>query len=411
MGEGVVEATIIKWHVITGDKVKADDVLCDIATDKVDSEITSPEDGIIKEILFNEGNVVGVGKTILILESLKNISDNKIYTTASANLEFKTFAKLYNDEISKNSENKENQTRMQLSPLVKQIISQNKISNDELQIIKGSGIDGRITKEDILNYLETKNSTKKDEAKSVKMEIITEQSFHYIDEDTVIEMDRVRKLIAEHMIRSKQISAHVTSFIEADVTRIVLWREKNKEFFKSKYNINLTYLPVFVQELSKLLPKYPILNSVVDGDKIILKKNINIGIATVLPDDNLIVPVVKNVDQLSLLGIIKSIHDIATRARENKLLPSEITGGTFSVTNLGTFGTLAGTPIINQPQVAILGIGTVKKVPSVMETNEGDIIAIRSKVIFSLSYDHRIIDGMKAGKFLKDYVDLIQNIL
>jgi len=299
---------------------------------------------------------------------------------------------------------------MQLSPLVKQILLQHKISNDELQNIKGSGIDGRITKEDVLQYIENRSTFKKEEIKITNIEPEKEQIYTITNEDTVIEMDRVRKLIAEHMIRSKQTSAHVTSFVEADVSRIVLWREKNKENFKNKFNINLTFLPVFIQVLSKTLLKYPMLNSTIDGNRIILKKNINIGIATALPNDNLIVPVLKNVDQLSLIGIIKGIHDLVTRARENKLLPNEITGGTFSVTNLGTFGTLAGTPIINQPQVAILGIGTIRKVPSVIETNEGDVIAIRSKVILSLSFDHRIIDGMMAGKFLKDYSNAIQNI-
>lgn len=410
MGEGIIEATIIKWHVKVGDKVKADDVLCDIATDKVDSEITSPEDGTVKEILFEEGSVVGVGKTILKLESLKTVGEEVVYTTASGNPEFNTFATLHPKDLSATVEEKTEYTRMQLSPLVKQILLQHKISNDELQNIKGSGIDGRITKEDVLQYIENRSTFKKEEIKITNIEPEKEQIYTITNEDTVIEMDRVRKLIAEHMIRSKQTSAHVTSFVEADVSRIVLWREKNKENFKNKFNINLTFLPVFIQVLSKTLLKYPMLNSTIDGNRIILKKNINIGIATALPNDNLIVPVLKNVDQLSLIGIIKGIHDLVTRARENKLLPNEITGGTFSVTNLGTFGTLAGTPIINQPQVAILGIGTIRKVPSVIETNEGDVIAIRSKVILSLSFDHRIIDGMMAGKFLKDYSNAIQNI-
>ncbi len=411
MGEGIIEATIIKWHVKVGDKVKADDVLCDIATDKVDSEITSPEDGTVKEILFEEGSVVGVGKTILKLESLKTVGEEVVYTTASGNPEFNTFATLHPKDLSATVEEKTEYTRMQLSPLVKQILLQHKISNDELQNIKGSGIDGRITKEDVLQYIENRSTFKKEEIKITNIEPEKEQIYTITNEDTVIEMDRVRKLIAEHMIRSKQTSAHVTSFVEADVSRIVLWREKNKENFKNKFNINLTFLPVFIQVLSKTLLKYPMLNSTIDGNRIILKKNINIGIATALPNDNLIVPVLKNVDQLSLIGIIKGIHDLVTRARENKLLPNEITGGTFSVTNLGTFGTLAGTPIINQPQVAILGIGTIRKVPSVIETNEGDVIAIRSKVILSLSFDHRIIDGMMAGKFLKDYSNAIQNII
>lgn len=305
---------------------------------------------------------------------------------------------------------------MFLSPLVKQIVQQHQLTNEEVSQIKGTGIDGRITKDDVMQYIQSKSSnidvtyTKPSTSTPPTPPTPQSQPMVLSQGDQVIEMDRVRKLIAEHMVHSKHTSAHVTSFVEADVTHIVLWREKYKEAFYQKYGIKLTYLPVFVQALTRALLKYPMLNSSVDGEKIIIKKNINIGIATALPNDNLIVPVLKNADQLNLLGIIRGINDLATRARENKLQPAEITGGTFSVTNLGTFGTLAGTPIINQPQVAILGIGTVQKVPSVIETPQGDMIAIRSKVILSLSYDHRIIDGMLAGKFLKYYLEQLSNI-
>ncbi len=411
MGEGVVEATIIKWHVKPGDTIKTDDVLCDIATDKVDSEITAPNDGTISEILHKEGDVVPVGKTIVTIQTSKE--GQVVYSTQSSNPTFQTVASVKSETV--DTKNMKDNTKPSfsafLSPLVKQIVQQHQLTNEEISQINGTGIDGRITKDDVMQYIQSKQKNVDIPFKdSTKLSSPPNPPLVVSEGDRIIEMDRVRKLIAEHMIRSKQISAHVTSFVEADVTHIVIWREKNKDPFYQKYGIKLTYLPVFVQALTRSLLKYPMLNASVDEDKIMIKKNINIGIATALPNDNLIVPVLKNADQLNLLGIIRGINDLATRARENKLQPAEITGGTFSVTNLGTFGTLAGTPIINQPQVAILGIGTIQKVPSVIETSQGDMIAIRSKVILSLSYDHRIIDGMLAGKFLKYFVEQLTNI-
>ncbi len=406
MGEGVVEATIIKWHVKTGDKVNSDDILCDIATDKVDSEIVAPESGVVKEILFKEGDIVPVGKTIVRIENSSLTSET--YTTSSEMPEFKTFATVAENKPQQQLSDKEQKSpsTVYLSPLVKQIIQQHQLQPSDIEKIKGTGYDGRITKDDVLLYISQNNKTSAEQPKPAN-----QSSFTYLtDGETIIEMDRVRKLIAEHMVRSKHTSAHVSSFIDVDVTRIVNWRNKVKDEFQVKYGIKLTYLPLFIQVLAKALLKFPMLNASVEGEKIILKKNINIGIATALPNNNLIVPVLKNADQLNVLGIAKAINDLAARARDNKLLPSEIMGGTFSVTNLGTFGTLAGTPIINQPQVAIIAIGTVQKVPAVVETPEGDMIAIRHKTILSLSYDHRIIDGMLAGKFLKYYKDELENI-
>lgn len=403
MGEGVIEATIIKWHVKQGDKVKQDDVLCDIATDKVDSEITSPDEGIIDSIFFKENDVVAVGKTIAVLSTNASFNDN-FSLNHPIEQKFETIAipEEQKEPISTNISIDKKEFSF-LSPLVKKLIEEHRIQSDEIKKIKGTGIEGRITKEDILNYIRSKSNILNNSIPKPNY------SFNVNESDTIIEMDRVRKLIAEHMIHSKQTSAHVTSFVEADVTEIVLWRNAKKEEFKNKYGINLTYLPFFIDAATKAIIEYPYINASVNGTNIIIHKSINIGIATALPNDNLIVPVIKNADQLNLIGIAKTMNDLAQRARANQLKPDEIQGGTFSITNLGTFGTLAGTPIINQPQVAILGIGAIQKKPAVIETSQGDAIAIRQKVILSFAYDHRIIDGMMAGKFLNKLTNLIEN--
>lgn len=405
MGEGVIEATIIKWHVKQGDKVKTDDVLCDIATDKVDSEITSPDEGIIESLFFKENEVVAVGKTIAVLRK-NNSSTDDFKLNRSIEQQFETIA-IPNEQKVITSENNHNEKKefIFLSPLVKKLIQEYQLSSEDIAKIEGSGIEGRITKEDVLNYLSSKSNTNNilnsppdHSHKRIETEL-----------DTIIEMDRVRKLIADHMIHSKQTSAHVTSFVEVDVTNIVQWRNSQKDDFFKKYGINLTYLPIFIDAATKAILEFPFVNASVNETNIILHKSINIGIATALPNDNLIVPVIKNADQLNLIGIVKSLNDLAQRARANKLKPDEIQGGTFSITNLGTFGTLAGTPIINQPQVAILGIGAIHKKPAVIETTQGDAIAIRHKVILSFAYDHRIIDGMYAGKFLNKLSHYIEH--
>lgn len=406
MGEGVIEATIIKWHVKQGDKVKPDDVLCDIATDKVDSEITSPDEGIIESIFFKENDVVAVGKTIAVLRKNDSPTDD-FKLNQSIEQHFETIAMPKEQKVI-TSENNHNEKKefIFLSPLVKKLIQEYNLTSEDIAKIKGSGIEGRITKEDVLNYIKSKSTTNN---------IVHTTSDHLYkpietQSDTIIEMDRVRKLIADHMILSKQTSAHVTSFVEVDVTNMVQWRTSKKEDFLKKYGINLTYLPFFIDAATKAILEFPLINASVNGTKIILHKSINIGIATALPNDNLIVPVIKNADQLNLIGIVKSLNDLAQRARANKLKPDEIQGGTFSITNLGTFGTLAGTPIINQPQVAILGVGAIHKKPAVIETPQGDAIAIRHKVILSFAYDHRIIDGMYAGKFLNKLTHYIEHL-
>ena len=408
MGEGVIEATIIKWHVKPGDRVKQDDVLCDIATDKVDSEITSPDEGIIESLLFKENDVVAVGKTIAVLKT--SIDNNETFTNVPHEQHFETVAipaekKISHPEPVNNLQEKKD--FIFLSPLVKRMVQENNITREQLNQIKGSGIEGRITKDDILLFLSNNSNNT---ASTNILQPSAQPSLNITGNDTIVEMDRVRKLIAEHMIRSKQTSAHVTSFVEVDVSHIVAWREANKMQFQQKYGINLTYLPFFIDATIKAILEYPMLNASVSESKIILHKSINIGIATALPNDNLIVPVIKSAEQLNLIGIVKSLNDLAQRARSNQLKPDEIQGGTFSITNLGTFGTLAGTPIINQPQVAILGIGTIRKMPAVIETPQGDAIGIRHKVILSLAYDHRIIDGMLAGKFLNKLTFVLEHL-
>lgn len=408
MGEGIIEATIIKWNIKVGDLVKQDDILCVIAADKVDSEIPSPEDGKIESILFKENDIVAVGTTIVKL--INDKKDDSIIKSNVVNEVILQTVAIPKEKIRANnvfSEKDKVDEFYFLSPLVKKMMIENKISNDEIKLIQGSGIGGRITKDDIQHYIDKKVLFKGDKPDPVINK--NEDLFQVNSTDTVIEMDRARKLIADHMIRSKHTSAHVTSFIEADVTGLAEWRSKNKDSFKNKYGINLTFLPFFIDATIKAIKEFPILNSSVTENKIIIHQSVNIGVTTALPNNNLIVPVIKNAEQLNLMGIIKSMNDLADRARSNQLKPDEIVGGTFSVTNLGTFGTLAGTPIINQPQVAILGIGSIRKMPAVIETEYGDVIAIRQKAMLSLVYDHRVIDGMLAGKFLKKLVELLES--
>ncbi|NSW46327.1 MAG: 2-oxo acid dehydrogenase subunit E2 [Bacteroidales bacterium] len=409
MGEGIIEATIIKWHVKPGDFIKQDDVVCDIATDKVDSEITAPADGRVDSLLFKENDIVAVGKTIAILKTMT--AANETFTNVASEQQFQTVAIPAEQKVESTvSQNNDviKKDFIFLSPLVKRMVQENNISHEELSQIHGSGIEGRITKDDILLFLSKKSKNITTSVVSPSNSI--SQPINISANDTLVEMDRVRKLIAEHMVRSKQTSAHVTSFVEVDVSHIVAWREANKMQFQQKHGINITYLPFFIDATIKAILDYPIMNASVVETKIIIHKAINLGIATALPNDNLIVPVIKNAEQLNMVGIVKSLNDLAQRARANQLKPDEIQGGTFSITNLGTFGTLAGTPIINQPQVAILGIGTIRKMPAVIETPQGDAIGIRHKVILSLAYDHRIIDGMLAGKFLNKLTYTLEHL-
>jgi 2-oxoglutarate dehydrogenase E2 component (dihydrolipoamide succinyltransferase) len=418
MGEGVIEATINKWLVSPGTSVKEDDPLAEVATDKVDSEVPSPAAGTIVQIIAPEGSVPRVGDVIAILDNNKEYKSEEPEKVAEEVQKVKETAESIKKESAEVEEaaldmKSRTPSGKFISPLVRSIAARESISYQELDKLQGTGMDGRITRDDILMLLESKKAAL--ETKSQKVEksekpggvlpvgSITAQG------DEIIEMDRVRKLIAEHMVMSKRTSPHVTSFIDADVTKLVLWRNSVKDRFLAKEGQKLTLTPVFIDAAARALSDYPMINISVEGTNIIRRKNINIGMATALPGGNLIVPVIKNANEKSLTGIVKSVNDLAERARNNKLKPEEITGGTFTVTNYGTYNNLAGTPIINQPQAAILGTGAIRKTPAVLETPEGDVIAIRHIMIISLSYDHRVIDGALAGKFLGKIKEILEN--
>ena len=424
MGEGIIEATITKWLVNEGEKVEEDQSIVEVATDKVDSEIPSPENGIVEKLLFNENDIPKVGDVIAIINT--NSDDSQEINKAESKEQKETIKDIPSLEfVSEKNETKDSSNRIEsttsngkfLSPLVRKIAEKENITVGELDSIRGTSNSGRITKKDILNYLQNRNSTgiktesipetPKKEVEANKPKINKDQLYSG-GEYEIVEMDRMRKLIAEHMVHSKQISPHVTSFVETDVTNIVNWRNKHKNQILEKESIKLTFTPIFIEATVKALKDFPMVNVSVDGDNIILKKNINIGMAAALPNGNLIVPVIKNADKLNLLGLASEVNDLANRARENKLKPDEIQGGTFTITNFGTFGNITGTPIINQPQVAILGIGSIEKKPAVIETESGDAIAIRHKMILSLAYDHRVVDGALGGMFLKRISDYLE---
>ena len=433
MGEGIIEATITKWLVKEGDQVEEDQSLVEVATDKVDSEIPAPEDGTIEKLLFNENDIPKVGDVIAIIntggESSEPSEDKK--ETKQKEQDQKPVVEeipgmdQISEEKPETAENKVGSSTPSgkfLSPLVRKIAEKEDISANELDSIRGTSNSGRITKKDILNYLDTRSATgiKQDSVAKPSSQQQSEpqtqlnkpqpgkDQLYSGGEYEIIEMDRMRKLIADHMVQSKQISPHVTSFVETDVTNMVNWRNKHKKEILEKEDIKLTFTPIFIEATIKALKDFPMINVSVDGDKIIKKKNINIGMATALPNGNLIVPVIKNADKLNLLGLASSVNDLANRARDNKLKPDEIQGGTFTITNFGSFGNITGTPIINQPQAAILGIGSIEKKPAVIETDAGDAIAIRHKMILSVAYDHRVIDGALGGMFLKRISDYLE---
>jgi len=410
MGEGVIEATVNKWLVTEGAVVKEDDPLVEVATDKVDSEVPSPAEGIIASINAAEGSVVKVGEVIAVIETnISETSETKGKIEKEVNRIRETIAEVKQEkkEIEKVSGDLKSRTPSGkfLSPLVRSVAAREDISHAELDAITGTGMDGRITKDDIFKYLDAR----KKEEETVKTEKGKESEQKLSSGDEIIEMDRVRRLIAEHMVLSKRTSPHVTSFIDADVTRLVNWRNSVKEKFLEAEGQKLTLTPIFIDAAARTLYEFPMINISVDGNNIIKKKNINIGIATALPDGNLIVPVIRNANEKNLTGLARSVNDLADRARKNKLKPDEITGGTFTITNFGSFNNLSGTPIINQPQAAILGTGVVRKKPAVIETPDGDVIAIRHIMILSLSYDHRVIDGALAGKFLNRIKEILEN--
>jgi len=420
MGESVEEATITKWFVSEGDTVQEDDVLLEIATDKVDSEIPSPVAGTIKSIKYQVDDVVPVGVPVAIIllegaedtETVKEVAVKEEKEVSSPAAELTTAS--VSSDLNKESDRF-------YSPLVRSMAKAEGIGFDELEQINGTGKDGRVTKSDMVNYLSNRgkaSSPVKEEAIKPAAKVsaasagaVREQSKVQVSvsaNDEIVEMDRMRKLIAEHMVMSKQVSPHVTSIVEADVTNVVLWRTKVKDQFQKKYGEKITFMPIFTEAVARALRDFPGVNASVDGDKIILRKNVNIGMAVALPSGNLIVPVIKQADQKNLVGLTGEINRLANQARENKLTPDDIQGGTFTITNFGSFKNIIGTPIINQPQVAILAIGSIEKKPAVIETPTGDVIGIRHKMFLSLSYDHRIVDGALGGNFLRRIADYIE---
>ncbi|MGA9213301.1 dihydrolipoamide acetyltransferase family protein [Kaistella sp.] len=424
MGEGVMEATIISWMFNEGDSVKEDDSVVEIATDKVDSDVPTPVSGKIIKILKQKDEVAKIGEAIAILE-VAGVGDavaDQPQEPKSAE-EVKTEIPNVDPEVVKGLEEAMESSKssvgfegseLYLSPLVKSIAQNEKISDAELQSIKGSGLDGRITKEDILSFIANRTAPAAPQAAVAQVSVaatVTPVSapIKVAPGDEIIQMDRVRKIIADAMVNSKRISPHVTSFIESDLTNVVRWRTKHKDIFEKREGEKLTYMPIFVHAIVKAIQDFPMINVSVDGDKIIKKKNINIGMATALPDGNLIVPVIKNADQLSLSGLAKAINDLAYRARNKKLRPEDTQGATYTISNVGGFGNLMGTPIIPQPQVAILAVGAIVKKPAVLETKDGDVIAIRQLMFMSHSYDHRVVDGSLGGMFLKHVHDYLQN--
>lgn len=426
LGESVQEATITKWFVKEGDKIEEDEPLFEVATDKVDSEIPSPVDGVVKKVFFDVNSLVPVGEVVALIDlgdedstaQESNVSEPKTESVSiskgSPNTEG-TLSAVENLEIKPVIEEKADSKRF-YSPLVLSIAKSEQISLSELEAIPGSGLNNRVQKKDILSYIDSKKSGNfskpaNDVVAEVRKEVSTpaKVSVSIGSTDQIIEMDRVRKIIADHMVMSKQVSPHVTSVVEADVTNLVLWRNNVKDKFQEKYGEKITFMPVFVEAVAKAITEYPLLNSSVDGHKIIIHKDINIAVAVAKPDGNLVVPVIKNSEQKNLVGLAKNMNQLADLARKNKLGVEDYQGGTFTITNFGSFRNLIGTPIINQPQVAILATGSIEKKPAVMETPTGDAIVVRHKMFLSLSYDHRIIDGALGGAFLRRIADILED--
>jgi 2-oxoglutarate dehydrogenase E2 component (dihydrolipoamide succinyltransferase) len=418
MGESIIEATILRWTKQPGDRVEQDETVLEVATDKVDSEVPSPVSGVMVEILFRENDVVAINKTIAIIE------------TDAASAQPAAAPAAGESSPAKSAEPAASALARQVpfvpvtapvsvsgrfySPLVRTIAKEEGISQHELDSIQGSGMEGRVTKKDILAYVSNRGNTPQPQAPAAPVAQVAVQAtpapaaVSLSGNVEIIEMDRMRKLIADHMVMSKHTSPHVTSFVEADVTNLVNWRNRVKDAFKKKYGENITFTPIFVEAVVQAIKDYPMINCSIDGTRIIVKKDINVGIAAALPTGNLIVPVIKNAGFLNLAGLAKTVNDLAGRARLNQLKPEEIQGGTFTITNVGTFGNLMGTPIINQPQAAILATGAIIKKPAVLETEYGDVIAVRQMMFLSLSYDHRVVDGMLGGSFLRRVADYLE---
>ena len=428
MGESIMEATIIKWVKNVGDTVEMDETILEIATDKVDSEVPSPVGGTVAKILFKEDETIAVGQVIALIategEELMPeaaVPDTKTNRQHSDEDEVASVAKVLAENISLEVDKitRSSVSDRFYSPLVRNIAQKENIGMEELDQIIGTGLNDRVTKKDILKYIKTRGikTTTASNIKVAAVAPVTNSASVITPSSTspsisgnveIIEMGRMRRLIADHMLMSKRVSPHVTSFIEIDVTEVVNWRNKIKGAYKAKHKENITYTPIFIEAVAKAIKDFPMVNVSVDGQKIIVKKDINIGMAAALPSGNLIVPVIKNADHLNLVGLSKKVNDLAVRARNNKLKPVDTQNGTFTVTNVGTFGNTMGVPIINQPQVAILAVGAIKKKPAVLETEFGDVIAIRQMMFLSLSYDHRVVDGMLGGSFLRRIGDYLE---
>lgn len=421
MGESVAEATITTWLKKEGDSIDAEESLVEIATDKVDSEVPSPAEGKILQILVKEGEVAKVGQVIAIIGSEGDVAKPATNQPVALALQPVAAAAVIESQVASVVEEIASSQDRFYSPLVKTIAKQEGISQSELDRLSGSGSNGRVTKNDVLSYLDNRSTAPAIAAVAAPAPVAvaaptsaapkataSAPSKSYSGEVEIIEMDRMRKLISEHMVMSKHTSPHVTSFVEADVTNIVLWRERIKKDFEKREGEKITFTPIFIEAIVKAIKDFPMINIELDGDKIIRKKFINIGMAAALPSGNLIVPVIKNADSLNLVGITKAVNDLAKRARANKLSPDEISGGTYTITNVGSFGNVMGTPIINQPQVAIMATGAVKKKPAVIETPTGDVIAVRHMMFLSHSYDHRVVDGSLGGQFVRRVADYLE---
>lgn len=449
MGESIVEATILKWVKNVGDSVEADETILEIATDKVDSEVPSPSSGVITEILYKEDEVVEVGKVLAMISTDGQmpattntpVAEVQAPSTNGSSVEVKNEAPVNTPAPQPVMQTPAPQPAMVsgandrfYSPLVKNIAQKENISYQELDTVPGTGLNGRVTKKDILAYVANRGTngangtsvpapvsaaavsnnngaTAQVKTPAPKEVSTTKSNDVPVAEGNVeiIEMDRMRKLIAKHMVDSKHTSPHVTSFVEADVTNIVDWRNSIKGEFQKKHGEKITFTPIFMEAVVKALNDFPMVNVSVSGDHIIVKKDINIGMATALPSGNLIVPVIKHADRMNLMGLTKTVNELASKARSNKLSPEQIQGGTFTLTNVGTFGNVMGTPIINQPQVAILAVGAIRKKPAVLETEHGDVIAVRQMMFLSLSYDHRVVDGFLGGSFLRKVADYLES--
>jgi 2-oxoglutarate dehydrogenase E2 component (dihydrolipoamide succinyltransferase) len=412
MGESVAEATVTNWLKKVGDKIEMDEAVLEIATDKVDSEVPSEVSGTLVEILFNTDDVVQVGQTLAIIETEGGTVSSTPEVKVEAPVAVAEVAKTVEVAIEAIAPADFSGSDKFFSPLVKNIAKEEGISLAELESISGSGKDGRVNKEDLLNYIKNRGSQTSVHptpvAQNTKPITSNPQPVSVNGGDEIVEMDRMRKLISGYMVASVQTSAHVQSFIEVDVTNIVKWRDRVKNTFEKREGEKLTFTPIFMEAVAKALKDFPGMNISVDGDFIIKRKNINLGMAAALPNGNLIVPVIKNADQLNLVGMAKAVNDLGNRAKAGKLKPDDTQGGTYTVTNVGTFGSVFGTPIINQPQVGILALGAIRKVPAVIETPEGDFIGIRQKMFLSHSYDHRVVDGALGGSFVKRVAEYLE---